>query len=77
MGQKTGHGKHVACTFHFADDMIDVIDRAGRLIPVDTWPVHVPIKPPHRRPPRARRRWQGLETTTAPYRGQIAIESLQ
>jgi hypothetical protein len=47
------------------DDLIDVVDRAGRSIPIDKWPVHVRVEPPHRLPPRPRRRKQQQDTATA------------
>jgi hypothetical protein len=47
------------------DDLIDVVDRAGQSIPIDKWPVHVRVEPPHRLPPRPRRRKQQSETTPA------------
>jgi hypothetical protein len=47
------------------DDLIDVIDRVGRSIPIDKWPVRVRVEPAHRLPPRPRRRKQQHDTTTA------------
>ena len=47
------------------DDLIDVIDRAGRSFPTDKWPVRVRVEPPHRLPPRPRRRKQQHDNTTA------------
>ena len=47
------------------DDLIDVIDRAGRSFPADKWPVRVRVEPAHRLPPRPRRRKQQHDTTTA------------
>ena len=47
------------------DDLIDVVDRARRSIPIDKWPVHVRVEAPHRLPPRPRRRKQQQDTATA------------
>ncbi|HEX3447625.1 MAG TPA: hypothetical protein VHS97_05195, partial [Isosphaeraceae bacterium] len=47
------------------DDLIDVIDRAGRSFPADKWPVRVRVEPAHRLPPRPRRRKQQHDNTTA------------
>ena len=46
------------------DDLIDVVDRVGRLIPADKWPKHVRVELPHRLPPHPRRRKQQQDTST-------------
>jgi hypothetical protein len=47
------------------DDLIDVIDRAGRSIPADKWPKRLRVELPHRLPPHPRRRKQQQDTSTA------------
>ena len=46
------------------DDLIDVVDRVGRLIPADKWPKHVRVELPHRLPPHPRRRKRQQDTST-------------
>jgi hypothetical protein len=46
------------------DDLIDVIDRAGRSIPADSWPKRVRVELPHRLPPHPRRRKQQHQDIT-------------
>jgi hypothetical protein len=47
------------------DDLINVVDRVGRSIPADKWPVRLRAEPPHRLPPRPRRRTRQQDTATA------------
>jgi len=44
------------------DDLLDVIDRTGRSMPQESWPVPVRLEPPHVVPPRSRRRSRPQET---------------
>jgi hypothetical protein len=44
------------------DDLLDVIDRAGRSIPIESWPVAARAEPPHRLPPRPRGRKSKRDT---------------
>ena len=47
------------------DDLIDVIDRAGRSVSPDRWPVPPRVEQPHRLPPPPRGRKQHQERPAA------------
>jgi FixJ family two-component response regulator len=47
------------------DDLLDVIDRAARSLPLERWPTPARIELPHRLPPRSRRRKVERETPAA------------
>jgi hypothetical protein len=44
------------------DDLLDLIDRAARSLPIERWPAPARVELPHRLPPRPRRRRDPRET---------------